>query len=84
MYPISRASELQRERSHQLQYSNDTKYLAEASQSLRIRYDAVQFAKVEAVEGQFDETAERLGVVSTSWLDDTVVSKHDYVNWRSF
>jgi hypothetical protein len=74
MYPISRASDLQRERSRRLQYSNDAKYLAEAAQSLRSRYDSVHFAKIEAVGTRFDETAERLSVVSASWLDDTIVS----------
>lgn len=71
MYPVSHSSELSRSRSNRLQYSNDAKYLADAAQNLRARCDA---AKVEAAGDRFDETAERLSVVSASWLDDTIVS----------
>ncbi|KIM34270.1 hypothetical protein M408DRAFT_93152 [Serendipita vermifera MAFF 305830] len=72
MYPVSHASKLAQSRSGRLQYSNDAKYLAEAAQKLRTKCDSSRFATIDGAGGRFDETAERLSVISTSWLDDTI------------
>lgn len=77
LYSIQRAPELQRSLSAKLQYSNDCKFLSETARKLRTQYDAdtsVKSQDFEQVRTRFEEVADKLDVISTSWFDESIVS----------
>lgn len=74
---MSRGSEFQNSLSAKLQYSNDCKFLAESARKLQTQYETgvlVKSQEFESVATRFEEVADKLDVMSSSWFDESIVS----------
>ncbi|KAG8819118.1 hypothetical protein FRC17_010600 [Serendipita sp. 399] len=72
LYPTSKSGK-SKSLIEQLQYSNDCKYLAEASEGLRSTYtSAHQHRDADDLNVRFEETTQRLEMMSASWLEDVM------------